>query len=154
LPRLEINSTKGLDFSGFVHSIGIKLALDLVHSCRVDRFADLRALEISFESVANFIWVVDKIKDESVFFQRVDTIQPRKRLNGLDARESTVDIHRVQKGLIKISLILFGDQQYLILLRRKNLRQLLFTNPQIHAFLSVGHVLKFVVNHYTREGDQ
>src|ERR1700722_16782814 len=100
LPRFEIDSTKALDINGIIHPIGIKLALDLVHSCRVDGFADFRSLEIGLESIADFIWIVDKIQNKSFLFQGVDTIQPRKLLNSLDAREPTVDVHCVQKRLV------------------------------------------------------
>ena len=123
--RLEVDRTEALDLFGQVDARGIELALELVHACRIDLLAHLRAFVVGLERFADLLAVVHEVEDEGVFLERVDAVQPRQRLHGLNARQPLVHVHRVQERLVEAGLVLLGHEQHLVLLRGELLGQLL-----------------------------
>ena len=98
--------------------------------------------------------VVHEVEDEGVLLERVDAVQPRERLHRLDAGETLVHVQRVQQRLVEARLVLLGDQEHLVVVRRELLRQLRLPDAGVHRLLRVGHLTQLVVLHRAGEGDE
>ena len=96
-----------------------------VHAGGVDFLAHLRAFVVGLEGLADLFAVVHEVENEGVFLERMNPVQARQRLHGLDAGEPLVHEHRVQQRLIEPGLVLLRHEQNLVLLGRELLRQLL-----------------------------
>ena len=81
-------------------------------------------------------------------------VQPGEGLNGLNAGQSLVDVHRVQQGLIEARLVLLGNEQHLVLLGCEVLGQLLLPHAFVHLHLGVGRTGELVVLDDPRERHQ
>ena len=154
LSGLEVHRTEAFDFLVEVDAGRIELPLDRVHPRRVDFLAHLGSLEIGLEGFADLVAVVDEVKNESVLLEGMGAVQPGKGLNGLDAGQSLVDVHRVQQGLIEARLVLLGNEQHLVLLGCEVLGQLLLPHAFVHLHLGVGRTGELVVLDDPRERHQ
>ena len=152
--RLEVDRAEALDLFGQVDPRRIQLALELVHARRVDLLAHLRAFVVGLEGLADLLAVVHEVEDEGVFLERVDAVQPRQGLHGLDAREPLVHVHRVQQRLVEAGLVLLRHEQHLVLLRGELLGQFLLPDAVVHALFGVGDVGELVVLHRAGERHQ
>ena len=128
--------------------------MSCVHARGIDLLAHLRAFVVGLEGLADLLAVVHEVEDEGVFLERVDAVQPRQRLHGLDARQPLVHVHRVQQRLVEAGLVLLRHEQHLVLLRGELLGQLLLADAVVHALFGVGDVGELVVLHRAGERHQ
>ena len=118
--------------------------MQLVELPRVGLFADDGLLVVRLEGVLDIISIVDEIEDECVFLSGTSAVETRERLHGLNAVESLVHVHRVQKRLIEAGLVFLGDKQQLVLFGCELVRQLLLPDRSaglvaVHIRLGVAH---------------
>ena len=57
------------------------------------------------------VGIVHEVEHEDVVLLRVRAVEPREGLDGLDAGERLVDVHRVQQRLVVAGLELVGADQ-------------------------------------------
>src|SRR2546425_521864 len=83
------------------------------------------------ECLADLLAGVHEVEDEGVFLKRMNTVQSREGLYGLDTRQPLVHVHRVQERLVKPGLVLLRHQEYLVFLSREFLGQSLLAYSAI-----------------------
>ena len=105
---------------------------------------------VGFECLLDLLRFVAEVEDESVGFELVNSVQAREGLNGSQAHEHLVDVHRMKQGLVEPSLKLLGHDQHLVVggaeaLRRFRLAKL------VHAWFGE---LTVVGDDLAREGNK
>lgn len=109
-----------------------KRILIIVEQVRVRAFTQPRALVIRFEAQFDFLGLVGKVQHHCLFFARIDAVEARKRLHGMDAAQLLIHIHGMQQRLVKAGLELVGDDQETVLVALEGLCRLRFRQV-VHA---------------------
>ncbi len=94
-----------------VHLITIQVGLEVVKLVRIRLFAQDRRPIVRLEGLPDRLGVVLEIEHERVVLLRVGAVQPRERLDGLDAGERLVHVHGVEQRLVVPGLEFVGTDQ-------------------------------------------
>lgn len=110
LARLRAHKVvKSLDVLGIVEQKRLYLVSEIVHSVEVRSAFEQRSAVKGLESLFDLFVGVFKVEHQRAFFAGTSTVEARERLYGVDSFEFFVDVHGMQKRLVKARLILVGN---------------------------------------------
>ena len=119
----------------------------------IGRLGEQSGFKVWLEGLLDLVRLVDEVQHAGIFLLGpIYSVQPAQRLNGINATELLIHVHRVEQRLIKASLELLCHDQQPVLLGLERGRGLRFREP-VHA--GFGELLAAVrVLHFAREGNQ
>ena len=155
-PGVEVHPGEGPDVVGREHAEVEQPVLNLVEEVGVGLLREQGGLVVRLEGLLDLVGLVGEVEHHRALLAGVSAVQAGERLDGVDAPQLLVHVHRVEQRLVEAGLELAGDHQEAILRllelgRRLPIADDPILSGRVHAGLGVRLA---AVLHRSGEGDE